>query len=79
MVGTPKIVKTFSKILLSSALFKRPKFKQIRFLEKNACFTAPILYMNAPDCRAIYRWKEFFKRKRMAYYLSIYVFIWKNY
>jgi len=46
MVGTPKIVKTFSKILLSSALFREPKFKKILFLEKSACFTAPFFICN---------------------------------
>jgi len=66
MVGTQNIVKTFSKILLSSALYQGPQFKKIRFFEKNACFTAPIFYMQLPDCRAIYRWKELFKRKRMT-------------
>jgi len=70
MVGTQKIVKTFSKILLSSALYRAKKFKKIRFFEKSACFTAPILYMQLLDCHATYHWKELFKRKRMTYYLS---------
>jgi len=63
MVGTQKIVKTFSKILLSSVLYRGLKFKKIQFFKVNACFTAPIFYIPLPDCHAIYRWKELFKRK----------------
>jgi len=38
-------------------------------------FPAPIFYMQLPDCRAMNHWKELFKRKRMTYYLSIYLLI----
>ena len=76
MVSTQKIVKTFSKILLSSTLYGEEKFKKHDFLRKYFCFTAPFFCMQLPDCRrpTIYSWHELFKRKRMTYYLSILCF-----
>ena len=75
MIGTQKIVKTFSKILLCSALYRAKKFKRIPFLRKMLVLLLQF-FMQLPDYRAIYRWNELLKRKRMTHYLSIYVFIW---
>jgi len=65
----------FFKNIIVFYFYRGGKFKKVRFFEKNVCFTAPLFYMQLTDCGAIYRWKELFKRKRMTYYMSIYVFI----
>jgi len=58
MVGTQKIVKTFSKILLSSALYPEPKFIKILFLRKVVALLLQFFYMQLLDCHAIYHWKQ---------------------
>jgi len=76
LIGTQKIVKTFSKILLSSALYQAKKLKKYHVLSNMIVLLLQFFYMQLPDCSSIYRWKELLKWKRMTYYLSIYVFIW---
>ena len=72
MVGTQKIVKTFSKVLLSSALYRGPKFKKIRFfLEKCLFYCSNFFYMQLLDCHAIYHWKELFTEENDILFVKI--------
>ena len=76
MVGTRKPMENLKKILVPSAPNRGPKFQKMRFFLENACFLALIFYLQLSDCCDMYRWKEIFILKKMAYYLTIYLHIW---
>lgn len=57
MVGTQKTMKTFSTMLLFSAIYLGQKFKMY------VSFAVPTAYMQLLEYRAIFYQKEFFKRK----------------
>jgi len=77
MVGIQKTIKTFSKILVSSAPTRGPKFRKYTiFLIKMIIFLFQFVYMQLLGCHAIYHLKELFTLKKITYYLSIYVHIW---
>src|SRR6218665_1242834 len=71
-----KTVKTFQKYYCLLPSTKSQRLKRYDFFEKNACFTVPIFYTQLLKCQATFHWNVRFKRKRMTYCLSIYVFIW---
>jgi len=75
MVSTQKPMKNFLKILMSSAPMEGQSFTKYDISRKTLVFSVPISYMQLLDCYAIYCWKQLFKRKRMKYYLPIYVYI----
>src|SRR6218665_3489299 len=77
MVSTQKVIKTFSKILVSFSPTRGPKFKKYTiFLIKMIIFLFQFFYMQLLGCHAIYHLKELFTLKKIAYYLSIYVHIY---
>lgn len=65
---------------MSSVVIRWPKFKIYDFSDKNDKFHVPMLYMKLLDRRAIHRWEELFKPKKLKWpntcTCKYYVHIW---
>src|SRR6218665_3295278 len=68
-----KNCENFFKNIIVFCPLPRAKVKKIRFFIEKCLFYCSSFYIQLLDCHAIYHLKELFKRKRMTYYLSIYV------
>src|SRR6218665_1199537 len=71
MVGTQETMKTFKKILVlvSPAPTSGQSFNNSS--REKYLFSCSSSYMHLLYCRAVYRFKDLFKLKKMTYYLSI--------
>jgi len=78
MVGTQKIVKTFSKILLSSALYRAKKFKKYDFFRKMLVLLLQFFICNYLTAMQ-YTVGKNLKRKQLTHYTLKQLVGWRSY